>query len=136
MTTHQAQIILYTVCILYIFCTVSYYICAIKKKIMKVPPLHWLFKFSISHIKVFSLIICMTVQPTFLELLKINTKTLLVKYIIWSHYWYENKWLNLSKSILLYWYRKKKAISFMLNYKISLKYVTKIETLKDTIYRS
>lgn len=106
---------------------------------MKVLPLQWLFKISISHTKVCSLIICMIVHSTFLELLKINTNPLLVKHTPYNliSLFKQNEWLNLPKSILLYRYQKKKhekTISFMLNYKVSLKQVTNIKTLKDTVY--
>lgn len=80
MTTHLAQIILYTICILYIFCTVSYYICAIKKKDDESSTSTLAFlNFHITYQSVFTdNLYDSTANFSGAE----NTKTLLVKYII------------------------------------------------------
>lgn len=77
MITHQTQKILYTFHIPILSVQLLHF-CSWKRKDNKVLPLYWLLKISLSHTKVWSLIICMIVSQTFLGLLKI--KTLLVKH--------------------------------------------------------
>lgn len=139
MITHQTQKILYTFHIPILSVQLLHF-CSWKRKDNKVLPLYWLLKISLSHTKVWSLIICMIVSQTFLGLLKI--KTLLVKHKPYNLI----SLFTLNKTndcIFPNWFcfvdiekkkKKRKAISFMPNYKINLKQVTNIETLKDTIY--